>query len=746
MSPDYSKLSNEELLAIAGVATPTPMPIPMSTGLEGASNEQLLAMVGEAEPSLWSSLASGTWDAAKGLGTGVARGVGLLSGLVGDVVELPVRLGYRAATGEPYPYNFVTSDMENVLSLAGLPRETSLSQRIGENIIPIGSVGRGVQVVAGALAGAGSHAAETLFPESKAAAVALPLAGAFTPMGLEAAARGVGLWAPKSAANMAKDATKTIEEFAPGSLTSGKTVEQRTAEVTASLEKTRDSMKSKAQAMYAGLPEAKVHMDEAIENITKRAEELEGPLNPDKPSWMIVDYLKRLVPREQVVTTPPSTLVDEAGRPLIPGSTTVIPPGPAVTELQNVQNILRDINALADHSTGSSTALLATAKKEVEGAIKKSVDPETFALFESAKAQWAAMKTFLDEGAAGAVREAAMEEGGNLNTLQQKLLSNPKSTAQLMRLATPEDITNLQGLAINAMVRQEPTTWNKFIAKNYDSFAAMFGQEGASNLLKTVSRDGSVGRYLLESNQGLSTVFAKLGLKTAVGGAIGYEAGGTTGAVVGAMLGASGARRGMVTSRAREMLLHAAAGDPRVVTILNQPKSSMTMPALIKALQGTVLGAMAEFAPTAGEKPMDANIEALIQSTAAETGIDSALMKAIVEQESSGNPEAKSSIGALGLMQLMPKTAEDLAKKLKLGTDYDLTDPYTNLKMGATYFKALLDKYGDTELALTAYHSGPGRVDALLKSSGGSSLADILSDLGPVGKQYAAQVLGRIPS
>lgn len=120
------------------------------------------------------------------------------------------------------------------------------------------------------------------------------------------------------------------------------------------------------------------------------------------------------------------------------------------------------------------------------------------------------------------------------------------------------------------------------------------------------------------------------------------------------------------------------------------------------------------------------------------------LVKAVIAQESAGNPKAVSDKGAEGLMQVMPATAKGIAKELGV-KEYDLKDPETNKLFGTYYLSKLLDQFnGDYELALTAYHSGPARVESLLEKTGGSTLADILPYLGPVGKKYAKQVLARV--
>lgn len=126
------------------------------------------------------------------------------------------------------------------------------------------------------------------------------------------------------------------------------------------------------------------------------------------------------------------------------------------------------------------------------------------------------------------------------------------------------------------------------------------------------------------------------------------------------------------------------------------------------------------------------------------------LKDAVISQESAGNPEAVSNVGAVGLMQIMPATAKEIANDLGV-KEYDLKDPETNTKFGTYYLAKLLKQFnGNEALALTAYHSGPGLVTRLLAKTDGNTLSDILQvpfkdgGLGPVGRKYAIEVLRRL--
>jgi soluble lytic murein transglycosylase len=101
--------------------------------------------------------------------------------------------------------------------------------------------------------------------------------------------------------------------------------------------------------------------------------------------------------------------------------------------------------------------------------------------------------------------------------------------------------------------------------------------------------------------------------------------------------------------------------------------------------------------------------------------VEHPLLLAIVRQESAFIPDAMSRVGARGLMQLMPATAADVARKLALQYSLDrlTSDGIYNLVLGRSYLETLLGDFGGSyALAIAAYNAGPGRVRQWLNDFG----------------------------
>jgi len=99
-------------------------------------------------------------------------------------------------------------------------------------------------------------------------------------------------------------------------------------------------------------------------------------------------------------------------------------------------------------------------------------------------------------------------------------------------------------------------------------------------------------------------------------------------------------------------------------------------------------------------------LERIVRDAAERHQVDPALVKAVISTESGWNPRAISRKGAVGLMQLVPETAQ------RFGGGSNLFDPAQNVEAGTTYLKSLLDRYnGDLKKSLAAYNAGEHAVD-----------------------------------
>jgi len=114
---------------------------------------------------------------------------------------------------------------------------------------------------------------------------------------------------------------------------------------------------------------------------------------------------------------------------------------------------------------------------------------------------------------------------------------------------------------------------------------------------------------------------------------------------------------------------------------------------------------------------------------AREFHLDPALLRGLIRQESVFNPAAISRAGALGLTQLLPGTAKPLVKSV-LRVRYRrafLYDPGVNARLGAAFFRQLLDRFGgNARYALAGYNGGPARMQRVLAENHGRSEDEIL--------------------
>jgi soluble lytic murein transglycosylase-like protein len=156
-----------------------------------------------------------------------------------------------------------------------------------------------------------------------------------------------------------------------------------------------------------------------------------------------------------------------------------------------------------------------------------------------------------------------------------------------------------------------------------------------------------------------------------------------------------------------------AAVQSRIAEITGSPTTDASSAPVFGAALASAIGggapagaspALGMPAPAPAPVPPD-QINALVGQNAATWQVDPSLVKAIIANESGFNANATSKVGAQGLMQLMPSTAQSVGVR-------NSYDPSQNVAGGTRYLKGLLDRFnGDVRLAVAAYNAGPDAVE-----------------------------------
>jgi soluble lytic murein transglycosylase len=118
--------------------------------------------------------------------------------------------------------------------------------------------------------------------------------------------------------------------------------------------------------------------------------------------------------------------------------------------------------------------------------------------------------------------------------------------------------------------------------------------------------------------------------------------------------------------------------------------------------------------------------EQIVRGHARHYDLDAALLAAVIYQESKFKADARSKSGAIGLMQLLPATAEGIAVHTG-GNAFrisDLYEPEINVRYGAWYLHHLMEKYGDERTALAAYNAGQDNIDRWRRQGVGVQFAE----------------------
>ncbi|MEM1417921.1 MAG: lytic transglycosylase domain-containing protein, partial [Myxococcota bacterium] len=165
---------------------------------------------------------------------------------------------------------------------------------------------------------------------------------------------------------------------------------------------------------------------------------------------------------------------------------------------------------------------------------------------------------------------------------------------------------------------------------------------------------------------------------------------------------------------------------------------------------GEALGEYGVATGFAGRRAVDARpraYEGLVLEAAARHGLDPNLLFAVMRVESVYQKEIVSYAGAIGLLQIMPRTGTLIARTRGIEGFHpeDLLDPGTNLDFGAWYLRSLLDRFdGHVPLAVAAYNGGPHNVRLWLRQLAPGAPLDVFAEHVPFIQthRYVRRVLG----
>ena len=134
----------------------------------------------------------------------------------------------------------------------------------------------------------------------------------------------------------------------------------------------------------------------------------------------------------------------------------------------------------------------------------------------------------------------------------------------------------------------------------------------------------------------------------------------------------------------------------------------------------------------------------LIQKHAAEWNLDPYVVAALIAQESTFVPDIRSSAAAVGLMQLLPSTARQYARRLKIPySARTLVTPETNIRIGTAYLADQIREFGQIHLVLASYNAGEGTVRRWVTERSSLALDEFVDDIPfPETQNYVKKILG----
>lgn len=535
----------------------------------------------------------------------------------------------------------------------------------------------------------------------------------------------------------------------------------------------RDKQKQIGSAAYGAVDDmgqTAIPMQGAAQEATESAAKYfpQGSKPMGKETQAIYREILDAAPTTKAV---PTGLLDESGKEI----TKLVQVGDGTKPWEFINTLTsragqQRMNLLKGDKAGATEqAFVASLRSSLDNAAEqaaksgKGFTPEQANKWLEARAIWKDMKSTYGKGQVGQVlKERGFGEFTKAESeIARTLFKSPESIKQFTKgVKNQEDaMMFMRGYAAKQITSKTPGRWAAEFAKNEEKLAALFPKDQLNQIkrviddlesVKAVSSKATAASKGQSVTAQVNTVKylehefgrnAKLlnyvlqGVGGGIGGTIGAVTSGVPGAIIGTMMGN---KLGAAATRSQEAikgLLIEAAFDPKAATALLGKPTQQSVMAVLKAWgvdssSAAIRSALPSVFKSEGEtqKPTQEQlgpyreIAQVVTPTrrVEEMPASDELVRAVIGQESAGNPKAVSSAGAQGLMQLMPATGREWHKRLGLPGEYDPFDVEQNQTIGRAYLDHLLERYDEnTPLALAAYNAGMGRVDAAIKKAGG---------------------------
>jgi hypothetical protein len=442
----------------------------------------------------------------------------------------------------------------------------------------------------------------------------------------------------------------------------------------------------------------------------------------------------------------------------------------------------------AQKGHNQEAALMAQVRSSLDDATeqvaKNTSEGETIGLLKQAIDKTREHKQAFETGAVKQIfRKGEAGYGLRESLVTQKAISTPEGAKAFVKAfgEKPEMINQAKGAIVDEMVSKSSDNWMKYFNDKRPQFKALFGddfvkvkaviedlasEKGVFSLAQkatgrqSITAQGVTTAKWLEGNMPMVLKLLRGGKGTAIGAGLGTAVGQGPGFVVGTVLGKGAEKLAEKAALKIKQTLIKSMTDPQFAKILVSKASPGGIATILQVLgQSGIIGMSAEDKPQQSKLGQIANENVVNKSPLAYTQEETPqpivsepparygkqnvsaivsqlppLLKAVIDVESNGNPNAVSRSGARGLMQVMP------ANFKALGIN-DPHDPIQNITGGVKLLQEEYNRFKDLKLALAAYNAGSPAINRAIKRAGTKDWAKVRLFVPDETKDYVTKVL-----